>query len=160
LVVGGGDSALEESLYLSRFADSVRVVHRRDELRGGQNLQQRAFANEKVDFVWSTVVESIEGDEKVATVKTKRTDTGEEGTLEATGVFIFIGHDPNSGFLGNAVETDDHGYIAVDERLQTSAKGVFAAGEIMDPVWRQVATSVGQGCMAGMSAVHYLDQLD
>jgi thioredoxin reductase (NADPH) len=160
VVVGGGDSAIEEALFLTRFADSVRVIHRRDELRAGQSLSRRAFDNDKISFVWNTVVEEILGDEKVSGVRIRRTDTGEVGELETTGVFIFIGHYPNSEFLKGVVELDDAGYVVTDERMQTSVPGVYAAGEIQDPVWRQVATSVGQGCMAGMSVVHYVDNLE
>jgi thioredoxin reductase (NADPH) len=158
LVVGGGDSAVEEALFLTRFARTVRIVHRRDELRAGENLADRARDNEKIDFVWNTVVEEIVGEESVSGAKTRRTDTGEEGFLEATGVFIFIGHYPNSKVLGDAVRLDEHGYVIVDDHMRTSVEGVFAAGEIMDPQWRQVATSVGQGAAAGMSVEHYLSQ--
>jgi thioredoxin reductase (NADPH) len=160
IVVGGGDSAIEEALFLTRFASSVRIVHRRDELRAGSNLEKRARANEKIEFVWSTVVEGILGEEKVERVRTRRTDTGETGELETSGVFIFIGHSPNSTILRGAVDTDEHGYVIVDGLMRTSVPGVFAAGEIMDPVWRQVATSVGQGSAAGMSTGRYLSALE
>jgi thioredoxin reductase (NADPH) len=129
-------------------------------LRAGQRLSDRAFANDKISFVWSTVVEEILGDGKVEKLKVRRTDTGEVGELDTTGVFIFIGHYPNSAFLKGAVEMDEAGYVLTDDKMQTSVPGVFAAGEIQDPVWRQVATSVGQGCMAGMAAVQYVDELE
>ncbi|MFN2115786.1 MAG: thioredoxin-disulfide reductase [Anaerolineae bacterium] len=160
LVVGGGDSAIEEALFLTRFADSVRVVHRRDELRAGASLQRRAMANDKIDFEWNTVIEEIAGDGKVEYVKTRRTDTGEEGRLDASGVFIFIGHYPNSKIVEGQVDTDDHGYVIVDDRMRASVEGVYAAGEIMDPVWRQVSTSVGQGAAAGMAIDRYLSSLE
>ena len=159
-VVGGGDSALDEAIFLTRFARSVRVIHRRDELRAGPGLQQRAMNNEKISFVWNTVVDEIAGDGKVERLTVRRTDTDEVGQLGATGVFIFIGRYPSSGVFKDAVELDERGYVRTDERARTSVPGVFAAGEVMDPVWRQVATSVGQGCMAGISAEHYLSELN
>jgi thioredoxin reductase (NADPH) len=159
LVVGGGDSAVEEALFLTRFADSVRIVHRRDELRAGPQLQERARANDKISFVWNTVVDEIVGNGKVEQVRVSGTDGGDERVLDATGVFVFIGHYPNSDVFRDVLDMDAHGYIQVDELMRTSVPGVFAAGEIMDPLWRQVATSVGQGCQAGMSVEGYLAAL-
>lgn len=156
VVVGGGDSAVEEALFLTRFADSVLVVHRRDQLRAGPNLQDRAFGNDKIRFMWDTVVDEIRGDAKVASVALRNTETGKTSQRDATGVFIFVGHYPNSKIFADAVAMDDHGYVLVDESMRTSVPGVFAAGEIMDPLWRQVATSVGQGCQAGMAVESYL----
>lgn len=160
VVVGGGDSAIEEALFLTRFAKSVRILHRRDELRAGASLERRALSNDKIEVVWSTVVQEIIGDEKVELVKTRRTDTDEEGQIETSGVFIFIGHYPNSKIVQGALKTDEHGYVVVDELMRTSVTGVYAAGEIMDPTWRQVATSVGQGSAAGMSLERYLSALE
>lgn len=160
VVVGGGDSAVEEALFLTRFANSVRIIHRRDELRAGPQLQERAQANDKIAFVWNTAVQEIVGNGKVSRVHVQRTDTGEASVLDATGVFIFIGHYPNSELFREVVDMDSHGYILVDERMRTNVPGVFAAGEIMDPLWRQVATSVGQGCAAGMSVESYLGALE
>jgi thioredoxin reductase (NADPH) len=160
VVVGGGDSAVEEAVFLTRFARSIRIVHRRDQLRAGVQLQRRAQANEKISYVWSTVVEEVVGTTRVERLKVRRVDSGETTELTAGGVFIFVGHDPNSRLLAGALALDDHGYVKVDDRMQTSVTGVFAAGEIMDPVWRQVATSVGQGAMAGISAVRYLGALE
>jgi thioredoxin reductase (NADPH) len=111
-------------------------------------------------FVWNTVVDEIVGDDKVTSVNVRNVVTGETDVLTATGVFIFIGHYPNSGFLKGVVDLDDQGYVIVDSHMRTSAPGVFAAGEIMDPQWRQVATSVGQGAAAGMACQHYVDALD
>ncbi len=156
LVVGGGDSAIEEALFLTRFASRVRVVHRRDELRAGAALQGRAFKNDKMEFLWDTVVESIAGDDKVEEVAVRNVKTDAADTLVTQGVFVFIGHYPNSTLFEGQLDMDDHGYVQVDEAMRTSATGVFAAGEVMDPVWRQVATSVGQGCMAGISAERHL----
>ncbi len=157
VVVGGGDSALEEALFLTRFANSVRILHRRDELRAGPQLQQRALAEPKISFLWSTVVDEVRGNGKVEQVAVHRVDSGESDVLAATGVFVFIGHFPNSDPFQGQLEMDSHGYIQVDERAMTSVPGVFAAGEIADPLWRQVATSVGQGAQAGMAVQSWLD---
>jgi thioredoxin reductase (NADPH) len=160
LVVGGGDSAVEEALFLTRFANSVRIVHRRDALRAGVQLQERARANPRIGFVWNTVIDSVAGDGKVERVAVHRVDTGEAGELAATGVFVFIGHYPNSELYQGVLAMDSHGYLQVDERMRTSVPGVFAAGEIADPVWKQVASSVGQGAQAGMAVQSYLGALD
>ena len=158
VVVGGGDSALEEGIFLTRFAKSVNIIHRRDELRGGVQLQQRAFNNDKISFTWNTVVEEIVGgDNGVEAVRLKNRVTGEE-TLHATdGVFIFIGHDPNNAVFGEQIALNENGYIITDQRYRTNVDGVFAAGEIQDEIWRQVATSVGQGTSAAMSAIQWLE---
>lgn len=158
VVVGGGDSALEEGLFLTRFADSVRIIHRRDELRAGPTLQKRAFANEKISFVWDTVVTEINGNGTVSGVETMNVNSGKLETLTTDGVFIYIGHYPNSKFLEGEVAMDEHGYVITDEYMRTSVPGVFAAGEIQDPVYRQIATSVGQGCAAAMQAEKWLSE--
>lgn len=158
VVVGGGDSALEEGLFLTRFADSVRIIHRRDELRAGPTLQKRAFANEKISFVWDTVVTEINGNGTVSGVETMNVNSGNLETLTTDGVFIYIGHYPNSKFLEGEVAMDEHGYVITDEYMRTSVPGVFAAGEIQDPVYRQIATSVGQGCAAAMQAEKWLSE--
>lgn len=158
VVVGGGDSALEEAIFLTKFANSVRIIHRRDELRAGPILQKRAFANPKISFIWDTVVEEIVGDGVVHEIKTRHLPTGEEGVMATDGVFIFIGHFPNSKFLEGQVEMDEQGYVITDELMRTSVPGVFAAGEIQDPVWRQIATSVGQGCAAAIQCQRWLEE--
>lgn len=158
VVVGGGDSALEEGIFLTKFANKVEVLHRRDSLRAGQSLQRRAFANPKMSFVWNTTVEEIVGNGVVQKVKTRDTQTGEASEMETDGVFIFIGHYPNSKFLSGQLEMDEHGYVIADEMMRTSVPGVFAAGEIQDPIYRQVATSVGQGCAAAMQAEKWLSE--
>ncbi|GAP62743.1 thioredoxin reductase [Ardenticatena maritima] len=158
VVVGGGDSALEEGLFLTKFANSVRVIHRRDELRAGPFLQKRAFANDKMSFIWNTVVTAIEGDGKVERVKTRNVVTGEEGELETDGVFIYIGHYPNTDIFKGQLEMDDHGYILVDRFMRTNVEGVFAAGEAADPIYRQVATSAGDGVKAAMQVERYLSE--
>ena len=156
VVVGGGDSAAEEGLFLTRFADSVRVVHRRDQLRAGEALKRRAFANEKMSFVWDTVVEQVLGDGKVEGVRLRNLKTEQVSDLPADGVFIYVGHDPNTELLKGQLAMDDHGYLTTDRRMMTSVEGVFAAGEVQDPIYRQVASSVGQGCAAGMMAERWL----
>jgi thioredoxin reductase (NADPH) len=158
VVVGGGDSALEEGIFLTKFANRVRIIHRRDELRAGPHLQKRAFANEKIDFVWDTVVEEISGNGLVSNVLTENLKTGEKKRLDTQGVFIYVGHYPNSKFLEGHLVMDEHGYVIADERMRTSVEGVFAAGEIQDPVFRQIATSVGQGCAAAMSCEKWLSE--
>jgi thioredoxin reductase (NADPH) len=155
-VVGGGDSAMEESIFLTKFADKVTIVHRRDELRAGPTLQKRAFANEKINFVWDSVIEEIEGNGVVQGVKLRNLKTGQEDEMPVDGVFIFIGHYPNSKFLVGQVAMDEHGYVITDEFMRTSVTGVYAAGEIQDPHYRQIATSVGQGVAAAMQLERWL----
>jgi thioredoxin reductase (NADPH) len=160
IVVGGGDSALEEGIFLTRFAKSVDIIHRRDELRAGERLQSRARENEKINFVWNTVVEEIEGNGKVTSVAMRNVQTGEVAKRDIDGVFIFIGHFPNSDLYTGQLEMDERGYVEVDSNMMTSVPGVFAAGEIMDPHFRQIATSVGQGCAAGMMLERWLEDPD
>ena len=156
VVVGGGDSAMEESIFLSKFADKVTVIHRRDELRAGPALQKRAYANEKIDFVWNSVIEKIEGNGVVQGVKLRNVETYEETNMPTDGVFVFIGHYPNSKFLVGQLAMDEHGYVITDEFMRTSVIGVYAAGEIQDPHYRQIATSVGQGVAAAMQLERWL----
>lgn len=158
LVVGGGDSAIEEGLFLTKFANTVRIVHRRDELRAGPVLQKRAFSNEKISFVWDTAVDEIVGNGLVQKIKARNLKTGDEHDMETDGVFIFIGHYPNSKFLEGQLEMDEQNYIITDEMMRTSVPGVYAAGEIQDAVYRQIATSVGQGAAAGMQAQKWLSE--
>lgn len=158
VVVGGGDSAMEEGLFLTRFANQVRVIHRRDELRAGEALKRRAFANEKISFIWDSVVEEILGEEKVSGVLIRNVKTDEDAELATDGVFIFIGHYPNSDFFAGQLEMDERGYLVTDRRMMTNVAGIFAAGEIQDPLYRQIATSVGQGCAAAMMAERWLEE--
>jgi thioredoxin reductase (NADPH) len=160
VVIGGGDSAMEESLFLTRFANNVRVIHRRDELRAGETLKTRAMSNEKISFVWDTVVKEVVGNGTVELIRTKNVKTGDETELTTDGVFIFIGHYPNSGLFEGQLELDENKYLVVDEKMMTSVPGVFAAGEIMDPVFRQIATSVGQGTSAAMMAERWLEAFE
>jgi thioredoxin reductase (NADPH) len=155
VVVGGGDSAIEEGLFLTRYASSVTVVHRRENLRAGAVLQKRAFDNPKMNFVWDTVLTEVVGNEKTEAVKIRNLKTGTEETSPIDGVFVFIGHTPNTQmFEGKLVM--DNGYIKVDERMRTSIPGVFAAGEAADPHFRQVITSAGMGAAAAIEATHFL----
>ena len=158
IVVGGGDSALEEGLFLTRYASSVKIIHRRDELRAGAVLQKRAFANPKVDFIWDTVVTEIRGEGVVESVGLRNVKTGEESTLKTEGVFIFIGHIPNTEIFRGQLEMDENGYVIVDRYMQTSVPGVFAAGEVADSHFRQVITSAGMGAAAAMQAIHFLEE--
>lgn len=158
VVVGGGDSALEEGIFLTRFATQVQVIHRRDELRAGAVLQKRAFSNKKMSFVWDTVVDEVVGNGSVTGVAVTNLKTGEKSTLKTDGVFVFIGHYPNSRFLEGQVAMDEHGYVITDELMRTNVPGVFAAGEIQDPIFRQVATSVGQGCAAAIQLERWLSE--
>lgn len=160
VVVGGGDSALEEGLFLTRFANSVTIIHRRDELRAGAILQNRAFANPKIKFIWDTIVTEILGDEAVNAVKLKNVKTEEEEIHETEGVFIFIGHYPNTQMFADQLELDDKGYIVINQSMETSVPGVFAAGEVADPSFRQVVTSAGMGAAAAIQATRYLEEME
>ena len=158
VVVGGGDSALEEGIFLTRFANRVRIVHRREELRAGETLKSRAMKNEKIEFVWNTVLDEIKGNGKVEAVQARNVATGEEVKLDTDGVFIFIGHYPNSSLFKGQLKMDDREYLLTDDHMMTNVPGVFAAGEIQDPVYRQITTSVGQGAAAGMMAERWLEE--
>jgi thioredoxin reductase (NADPH) len=155
-VVGGGDSAIDEGLFVTRYASKVTVIHRRDELRASAILQERAFSNPKMDFIWDTVVESIEGDNAVEFVKLRNVKTGEESELPLSAVFIFIGHSPNSTFLDGKIEQDGAGHIVVNEWMETSVPGIFAAGDVRTNSARQVVTAAGDGATAAIRADHYI----
>jgi thioredoxin reductase (NADPH) len=157
IVVGGGDSALQEGLFLTKYANRVRIVHRRDELRAGETLKARAFANDKIQFVYNTVLDRIEGNGKVQKVKTRSVTSGNSETWETDGVFVFVGHFPNSQLFKGQLEMDEQGFLTVDKFMQTSVAGVFAAGEIMDPIYKQAISSAGQGCQAAISVERYLE---
>ncbi len=155
IVVGGGDSALEEGLFLTRFASEVTIIHRRDTLRAGPLLQKRAFENPKIRFLWSTIVTEIVGREKVEAVRIRHLQDGEESLYPTDGVFIFIGYTPNTQLFVGQLEMED-GYIRVDARMRTSVPGVYAAGEVADRHYRQVITSAGMGAAAAMEAARFL----
>ncbi|HZW28112.1 MAG TPA: FAD-dependent oxidoreductase, partial [Trueperaceae bacterium] len=157
VVVGGGDAAVEEGLFLTRFAEAVTVVHRRDQLRAHKSAQERAFANPKMRFVWDTVVTEVLGEDGVVTgVRTRHVETGEEGVIPADGLFVYIGHEPNTGYLRGTVKLRESGYIDVRDEVYTDVPGIFAAGDVADEVYRQLGTSVGAGTRAAMAAERYL----
>jgi thioredoxin reductase (NADPH) len=157
-VVGGGDSALEEGIFLTKFASKVSIIHRRDQLRGSKILQKRAFDNEKIEFRWNSVVQEVTSSSEGAVkgVVLKDLKTGEIADLECQGVFIAIGHIPNTQILQGQVELDEAGYIVTGEGTQTSKEGVFAAGDIQDHVYRQAISAAGSGCMAAIEVERYL----
>ena len=156
VVVGGGDAAVEEGIFLTKFARKVTLVHRRDELRANKVAQKRAFHNPKMHFLFSHVVTEILGEDQVTGVRLKNLKTGEEYVYPTDGVFVFIGHEPNTAFLKGVVELRPDGYIAVRDEVFTSEPGIFAAGDVADPIYRQLTTSVGAGTRAAMMAERYL----
>ncbi|WP_433228409.1 thioredoxin-disulfide reductase [Actinomadura formosensis] len=156
-VVGGGDTAMEEAIFLTKFARSVTVIHRRDELRASKIMQDRAFANEKIKFLWDSEVTSIQGDDRVTGVTVRNTKTGAESSLEITGLFIAIGHDPRSELFAGQLETDADGYLIVDApSTRTKLPGVFACGDVVDHIYRQAITAAGSGCSAAIDAERWL----
>ncbi|HJV04136.1 MAG TPA: FAD-dependent oxidoreductase, partial [Actinomycetota bacterium] len=156
-VVGGGDSAMEEALFLTRFATRVTVIHRRDELRASKIMQDRAFANDKIGFEWNTVVEEVLGDGSVQAVRLRNVDTGDRRDLPVGGLFVAIGHIPNTSVFEDQVEMEN-GYIVVREpTTATSVEGVFAAGDVVDHIYRQAVTAAGMGCKAAMDAERFLE---
>lgn len=157
IVVGGGDSAMQEGIFLTRFANHVTVVHRRDKLRASPILQERAKNNAKMKFIWDTAVTHIGGDKKVEGTKLKNLKTGKIQDFKTDGVFVFIGHDPNTGFLKGFVELDAKGYVKTDAKLQTSIPGIFACGEIRAGAVQQLVSCCGEGCEAALSAQAFLE---
>jgi thioredoxin reductase (NADPH) len=158
VVVGGGDSALEEALFLTRFASSVTIIHRRDSLRAGKVLQNRALTNPKINFVWDTVVTEVVGTEKVTSLALKNTKSGELSSMQTDGLFIFIGHTPNTQMFRGQLEMDELGYINANHFMETSLPGIFVAGEVADSHFRQVITSAGMGASAAIQATHFLEK--
>ncbi|MBI4731599.1 MAG: thioredoxin-disulfide reductase [Chloroflexi bacterium] len=157
VVVGGGDSAVEEGVFLTRFATSVTIVHRRDSLRAGAILQKRAQENPKINFIWNTVVTEAVGTDKLTGVKLKDLKSGKESTFPTDGLFIFVGHTPNTEMFSGQLEMDN-GYIKVDEHMHTSVPGVYAAGEAADSHFKQVVTSAGMGAAAAIEATRFLEE--
>ena len=157
-VIGGGDSAVEEGLTLTRFASRVILIHRRDQLRASKLFQQRAFANQKMEFLWDTVVEEIIGDDKVKGLSLRNVKTGEKSTLDASGVFIYVGLHPNTEFLRGLLRLDAQGHIVINEEMQTEIAGIFAAGDIRQNSPRQVITAAGDGATASLSAEKFLSE--
>jgi thioredoxin reductase (NADPH) len=159
-VVGGGDSAVEEGLFLTKFADKVYLVHRRDELRAAPIAQERAFANPKFEFVWDSVPRRIDGDQVVEALEVQNVKTQEMRTLPVNGVFMYIGQLPNTTWLRGIVDLDDQGYIVTDALMQTSLPGVFACGDAHANPLKQIAVAIGEGALAAVQAERYLDALD
>ncbi|CAL9471480.1 thioredoxin-disulfide reductase [Streptomyces sp. NPDC030392] len=159
-VVGGGDTAMEEATFLSRFAKSVTVVHRRDTLRASKAMQERAFADPKIKFAWDSEVAEIHGDQKLSGLTLRNTKSGETSELPVTGLFIAVGHDPRTELFKGQLELDDEGYLKVDApSTRTNVKGVFAAGDVVDHTYRQAITAAGTGCSAALDAERFLAAL-
>jgi len=156
VVVGGGNSALDEGLFLTRYVTELLIVHRRDALRADPILQERAFSNPKVRFIWDSTVTEVLGDENVTGVRVRNLKTGEEAALDADGVFPYIGHVPNTLIFKGQIDMDEAGYILADDRTRTNVPGVFAAGDVVDHVYRQAITAAGDGCKAAMEATWFL----
>ncbi len=159
-VVGGGDAAVEEAIYLTRFASRVYIIHRRNRLRAQKVVQQRAFDNDKIEFVWDSVVTEVLGQDTVTAVRTSNVKTGEETTLAVEGMFTYIGTIPNTRLFEAQLELDERGYIATDRGMHTSVPGVFAAGDVQERTLRQVATAVGSGAIAAMEAEKFITELE
>jgi thioredoxin reductase (NADPH) len=156
-VVGGGDSAIEEATFLTRFASSVTIVHRRDSLRASKIMQERAFANEKIGFSWNTQVVEVLGQDKVMGLAVRDTVTGKERVLDVTGVFVAIGHIPNTNLVTNQVDLEENGYVRTGLGSYTNIDGLFAAGDVQDHIYRQAVTSAGSGCIAAIDAERWLE---
>lgn len=159
VVVGGGDTAVEEAIFLTKFGKKVTIVHRRDRLRATKILQERAFANKKIEYVLDSILESIEGNDKVEKVVIKNKKTGEMSDISCDGVFVFVGWEPNTSFLAGTVELDEHGCVIVDNEMKTSAPGVFAGGDCCKKLLHQVVTACGDGATAAFAAQHYVERL-
>jgi thioredoxin reductase (NADPH) len=155
-VVGGGDTAMEEALFLTRFAPRVIVIHRRDALRASKIMQERARRNEKIEFVWNSEVDEVLGDECVTSVRIRNLQSGERSELPVEALFVAIGHEPNTSLFRGQIELEPTGYIRVTRGTRTSVEGVFACGDAMDPTYRQAVTAAGTGCMAAIDAERWL----
>jgi thioredoxin reductase (NADPH) len=160
VVVGGGDTAMEDSLFLTKHAEKVTIVHRRDELRASKIMAEKALNNPKIDFIWDTVVTDVLDVEKggVEAVKLKNVKTGEENLFETNGLFVAIGHDPNTDIFKGKLDMDENGYLIVDSHSRTNIEGVFAAGDVHDHVYRQAITAAGAGCKAAIECERYLQE--
>ena len=160
LVIGGGDSAMEEATFLTRFASKVSIIHRRDQFRASAIMQKRALSNPKIAVIWNSVLHEVLGNGTVTGAKLKNVKTNEIFFVKCDGIFLAIGHDPNTKpFRGN-LEIDDNGYIITKNHTQTSVKGVFAAGDVIDRRYKQAITAAGMGCMAALDAQHYLEEIE
>jgi thioredoxin reductase (NADPH) len=159
-IVGGGDAAVEEALFLTRFASKVHLIHRRDQLRAERHLQDRAFRNEKIEFIWDSVVTEIVGDGAVGGLRLRNVKTEEERTMPLQGIFVAVGYKPNTDFLGGQLALHDNGYLMSDEHGRTNVEGVWAAGDVTDWIYRQIATSVGSGVRVAMQVEQYIAALE
>jgi len=157
-VVGGGDSCMEEATFLTKFASKVHIIHRREEFRASKIMQERALNNEKITVHWNSTVSDIKGDQKVQQVILKDTKTGEETSVDMAGVFVAIGHEPNTGLFKDQLDLDENGYIVLSKSTQTSVDGVFSAGDVHDHRYRQAVTAAGYGCMAAIDVDKYLSE--
>jgi len=160
VVVGGGDSALDEALFLTRFASKVTIIHRRDRLRANPYLQEKATENTKIQFIWDTVVEAVLGDDKVRAVRLKNLKTEKLQEFPTDGVFVFIGHIPNTSMFEGIIDMDDRKVIITDKRQQTNIRGVYAAGDVQDPIYRQAIISAGTGAIAAMEAEKFIAEME
>jgi len=159
VVVGGGDTAIEEALYLTKFAQEVTLIHRRDRLRATKILQERVFSNKKINFAWDSLVTKILGSEKVEGILIKNKKTGEEKEISCQGVFVFVGNIPNSKFLNELIKLDKRGYILTDDNMMTSKEGIYACGDVRKKLLRQVVTACGEGATAAFAAQKYIEEL-
>ena len=157
VVVGGGDSAVEEAIYLTKFASKVTIIHRRNKLRASKTIQERAFNNEKIEFIWDSTVEAIEGDPLVENLKLKNVKTEEITDFKTNGVFIFVGYEPSNSFLPNLVKKDSAGFILTDDKMQTNVPGIFAAGDIRSKLLKQVVTACGDGATAAFASEKHIE---
>jgi thioredoxin reductase (NADPH) len=156
-VIGGGDSAIEEAIFLTRFAEKVTLIHRRDQLRASKIMQDRAFKNDKIEFAWNSTVDDFLGDDKLTGVRLKDVNTGELRDLPVTGAFVAIGHVPNTDVFRGQIDMDDNGYILTHDGTRTNVDGVFAAGDVQDHTYRQAITAAGSGCMAAIDTERWLE---
>ena len=156
-VVGGGDSAIEEALFLTKFADKVTLVHRRDQLRASKIMQERAFKNDKIDFLWDSVVTDLHGDNTLSGAQIENVKTGEQSTLQVSGLFVAIGHIPNTDIFRGQLDMNDAGYLVTHDGSHTNIEGVFACGDCQDHVYRQAVTAAGSGCMAAIDSERWLE---
>ncbi|MDD4051163.1 MAG: FAD-dependent oxidoreductase, partial [candidate division Zixibacteria bacterium] len=159
-VIGGGDAAVEEAMFLTKFGSKVIVIHRRDQLRAQKVIQKRAFANPKMEFIWDTVVEKVNGDTKVRSLSLKNVKTGATSTLDVGAVFVFIGFHPNIAMLPKEIAVSDRGYLITDHRMETSIPGIFACGDVRDQLVRQITNAVGDGTTAAMAAVYRIEKIE
>lgn len=159
-VIGGGDSAVQEAIYLTKFAKKVYLIHRRDKLRATKLLQERAFKQEKINFIWDTIPTKIIGKDSVEAIELKNLKNGNLTYLSVKGVFVFIGLSPNTAFLNKHIQTDESGFIITDAEMHTSASGVFAAGDVRSKLLRQISTAVGDGAIAAFSAARYIEDME